>query len=392
MEPKRRKIIISGGGTGGHIFPALSIADAIRNIHPDTDILFVGAEGKMEMERVPAAGYPIEGLPVAGLQRSLSLSNLALPFKLWKSLRKARQIIRKFRPDVVVGVGGYASAPTLWSASRMGIPCLIQEQNSYAGLTNKLLGKRAKKICVAYDRMERFFPQEKILLTGNPIRSNIHPATPEQRSQARAYFSLSEDRPVLLVVGGSLGARTLNQALCQWVTQMDPATPYQILWQSGKYYRPEMEQFFASLPGWDPSSTLHPESGKEYELRSFGNVRNSDFIKRMDLALAVADCVVSRAGAGTISELCAAAKASVFVPSPAVTEDHQTHNAQALVRHQAAEMVRDDQALEQLRPRCEALLQDPGQRELYARNILQLAKPTAAADIAQEVLQLIPKQ
>lgn len=392
MEPKRRKIIISGGGTGGHIFPALSIADAIRNIHPDTDILFVGAEGKMEMERVPAAGYPIEGLPVAGLQRSLSLSNLALPFKLWKSLRKARQIIRKFRPDVVVGVGGYASAPTLWSASRMGIPCLIQEQNSYAGLTNKLLGKRAKKICVAYDRMERFFPQEKILLTGNPIRSNIHPATPEQRSQARAYFSLSEDRPVLLVVGGSLGARTLNQALCQWVTQMDPATPYQILWQSGKYYRPEMEQFFASLPGWDPSSTLHPESGKEYELRSFGNVRNSDFIKRMDLALAVADCVVSRAGAGTISELCAAAKASVFVPSPAVTEDHQTHNAQALVRHQAAEMVRDDQALEQLRPRCEALLQDPGQRELYARNILQLAKPTAATDIAQEVLQLIPKQ
>ena len=210
MEQHRnsRKIIISGGGTGGHIFPALSIADGIRKLDPEAEILFVGAEGKMEMERVPAAGYPIEGLPVAGLQRKLSLANLALPFKLWKSLRRARQILRNFQPDVVVGVGGYASAPTLWTASRMGIPCLIQEQNSYAGLTNKLLAKRAKKICVAYDRMERFFPADKIKLTGNPIRANIHPATPEQHTEALRYFGLDADKPVLLVVGGSLGART----------------------------------------------------------------------------------------------------------------------------------------------------------------------------------------
>ena len=392
MEQHRnsRKIIISGGGTGGHIFPALSIADGIRKLDPEAEILFVGAEGKMEMERVPAAGYPIEGLPVAGLQRKLSLANLALPFKLWKSLRRARQILRNFQPDVVVGVGGYASAPTLWTASRMGIPCLIQEQNSYAGLTNKLLAKRAKKICVAYDRMERFFPADKIKLTGNPIRANIHPATPEQRTEALRYFGLDADKPVLLVVGGSLGARTLNQALRDWVGTLDKDTPYQILWQSGKYYRPELEAFFTGLPGWDNHQILCPEAGKEYELRCFHTVRNSDFIKRMDLAFAAADWVVSRAGAGTISELCAAGKASLFVPSPVVAEDHQTHNAQALVRHEAAEMIADADAVASLRNRCEALLQDEERKNLLSKNILSLAKPQAAEQIARDVLDLIP--
>ncbi len=392
QRSKNRKIIISGGGTGGHIFPALSIADGIRKLDPQADILFVGAEGKMEMERVPAAGYPIEGLPVAGLQRKLSLANLALPFKLWKSLRRARQIIRNFQPDAVVGVGGYASAPTLWTASRMHIPCLIQEQNSYAGLTNKLLAKRAKKICVAYDRMERFFPAENIVLTGNPIRANIHPATPEQREEAFRYFGLDPQKPVLLVVGGSLGARTLNQALQAWVRTLDADTPYQILWQSGKIYRSELESFFSKLPGWSAEQIRQPEPGKEYELRCFHQVRNSDFIKRMDLAFAAADWVVSRAGAGTISELCAAAKASVFVPSPVVAEDHQTHNAQALVRHEAAEMIADADAMEQLRPRCETLLQDPERKEQLSKNILNLAKPNAAEQIARHVLALISDQ
>ena len=392
MEQRRTKIIISGGGTGGHIFPALSIADALRKLEPEADILFVGAEGKMEMERVPAAGYPIEGLPVAGLQRRLTLSNLALPFKLLKSLRRASQIISKFKPDVVVGVGGYASAPTLWTASRKGIPCLIQEQNSYAGLTNKILGKRARKICVAYDRMEQFFPEEKILLTGNPIRNNIHPATEAQRQAAMEYFGLDPNKPVLLIVGGSLGAKTLNLALRKWVANIPENAPYQILWQSGKYYRTELETFFQQLPEWSDASIRRPEAGSEYELRCHRGVRNCDFIKRMDLALAAADWVVSRAGAGTISELCAAGKATLFVPSPFVTEDHQTHNAQALVRHQAATMLRDDQAIESLQAECEALLQDKDRQSLFCTNILQLAKPNAAEEIAREVLQLVPRK
>ena len=375
------KIIISGGGTGGHIFPALSIAGAIKKIDPSAEILFVGAEGKMEMEKVPAAGYKIIGLPVAGLKRSFSFSNFAVPFKVMKSLSIAGKILKDFQPDVVVVVGGYASAPTLWKAESKKIPCLIQEQNSYAGLTNKIVGKKALKICVAYDGMERFFPEDKIIFTGNPIRSNIHPADEETRKKALEYFKLDPSKQTVFIVGGSLGCGTLNSVMKQWCTERGIDADYQIIWQSGKGYHDSTEALFSGFE----------ETVREGDSRIWRNVRNSDFISRMDYAFAAADIIVSRAGAGTISELCAAGKASIFVPSPVVAEDHQTHNAMSLTSKDAALMVRDDDASEMLIPAVEKLLADKEKIKTLEENILKMAKPDAAEDIAKEVLSLIKK-
>jgi UDP-N-acetylmuramate--alanine ligase len=350
------KIIISGGGTGGHIYPAIAIANALKARFPGVDILFVGAEGRMEMEKVPAAGYPIVGLPVAGLQRTLTWKNLLLPYKLWKSVRKAAQIINRFKPDVVVGVGGYASAPVLWTAQRKNIPTVIQEQNSYAGVTNKLLARRASRICVAYEGMERFFPKEKITLTGNPVR--YRPAADEQN---RSPFTV-------LIVGGSLGARTLNQAMMRALPALQQSGVH-FIWQTGKAYFAQAKAAVDALSGERLSESRSP----------FTVV---DFIARMDEAFAAADVVVSRAGAGTISELCVAAKACVLVPSPNVAEDHQTKNAQALVNKKAAIMVRDDEANEKLFPTLLALLNDETRIRELERNIAALAKPNAANDIA----------
>ena len=363
------RIIISGGGTGGHIFPALSIANYLRELRPDAEILFVGAEGKMEMERVPAAGYKIIGLPVAGLQRSLSLKNLALPFKVLRSIRKAGAILKEFKPDVAVGVGGFASGPLLWSASRRGIPCLIQEQNSYAGLTNKILGKRAAKICTAYEGMERFFPADRILLTGNPIRSEIAPATEAQREEGYRFYGLDPRKKTLFVVGGSLGCGTLNRVMRDWVENRAATASYQVIWQCGKYYKAGVDAFMAG--------------------RDIPNLVYTDFISRMDLAYAVADLLVSRAGAGTISELCVAGKPTIFVPSPNVAEDHQTHNAMALVHKDAALMVRDADAQARLLDTAEALLADQARLDALKTNILKLGRKDASEVIAREVLKLI---
>ncbi len=375
------KVIISGGGTGGHIFPALSIADSLKRIDPSTEILFVGAIGKMEMEKVPAAGYPIIGLPVAGLQRNLSLSNLKLPYKVLKSLGKAEQIIKSFKPDVVVGVGGYASAPMLWKATSDNIPCLIQEQNSYAGLTNKILGKKVQKICVAYPNMERFFPAEKIIFTGNPIRANIHPYTEEAKVPAAEYFGLDPNVPTLLVVGGSLGCGTLNRVMKNLTLQSKGELPYQIIWQSGKGYRDNLVEFFNSNGG-----TVIDENS-----RKIGKILNCDFIFNMEHAMALATIVVSRAGAGTISELCAAGKATIFVPSPVVAEDHQTHNAMSLVKSDAAMMIKDAEADIELIGAINSLISDKEKIGQMEKNILALAKPHAGEQIAKEILNLIKK-
>ena len=363
------RIIISGGGTGGHIFPALSIANYVRELRPDAEILFVGAEGKMEMERVPAAGYRIIGLPVAGLQRSLSLKNLALPFKVLKSIRKAKAILKEFKPDVAVGVGGYASGPLLWSAARAGIPCLLQEQNSYAGLTNRLLAKRAACICTAYEGMERFFPADRILLTGNPLRSEIAPATDAQREEGYQFYGLDPKKKTLFVVGGSLGCGTLNRVMRKWVEERAATAPYQVIWQCGKFYKAGVDEFMAG--------------------RDVPNLVYTDFIRRMDLAYAVADLLVSRAGAGTISELCVAGKPTIFVPSPNVAEDHQTHNAMALVGKDAALMVRDAEADEKLIGTVEELIGDDARLAALETNILKLGRKDAAEVIAREVLKLV---
>lgn len=363
------RIIISGGGTGGHIFPAVSIANSIKDICPEAEILFVGALGKMEMEKVPAAGYAIKGLPVAGLQRKLSLDNLKLPFKVLKSIRMAGEIINEFKPDVAVGVGGYASAPMLWSASHKGIPCLIQEQNSYAGLTNKILGKRVRKICVAYDGMEKFFPAEKIIFTGNPVRREINPPTEEQRAEGYRFYNLDPERKTLFVVGGSLGCGTLNRTMKKWIEETGADVPYQVIWQSGRFYDADVKAFLKD--------------------RDLPNVRNLEFVQRMDLAYAVADAIVSRAGAGTISELCIEGKATIFVPSPNVAEDHQTHNAMALVDKSAALIVRDADAPDKLFDVVEELLGNEDGIRRLERNISALARKDAGEVIAREVLSLI---
>ena len=359
--------MISGGGTGGHIYPAIAIANTWREKYPSSKILFVGALGKMEMQKVPDAGYKIKGLPVAGLQRSLSLENLKFPFKLLNSLMKASKIVREFRPDVVVGVGGYASGPVLFAAQRKGIPTLVQEQNSYAGLTNKILAKRAKKICVAYPDMERFFPADRISYTGNPVRKDILDLS-GKREKAIDHFSLEPEKKTLLVLGGSLGARTLNQAVLKDMEKLDQAG-YQVLWQCGKFYYNEMK-----------------EKTQEAGLSS---VHLYEFIREMDLAYAAADVIVSRAGALSVSELSLVGKPVIFIPSPNVAEDHQTKNAMAYVQHDAAWLLKDSEAVGQLENKVDQLMKDAKVSGILGKNIKNLAKPNAANAIVEEIEGLI---
>ena len=375
MEYKKIRAIISGGGTGGHIFPALSIANKLKELNPETEILFVGADGRMEMEKVPAAGYKIVGLPISGLQRSLSMSNLALPFKVVKSVRMARKLIKEFKPDIAIGVGGYASAPLLWAATRMGVPTLIQEQNGYAGLTNKILGKKAKSICVAYEGMERFFPADRIVLSGNPIRKEIVPATSEMKAQAYEFYGLDPQKKHIFVVGGSLGSRTLNEAMKKWIEDGCPGGKnIEVIWQCGKYYKKAIDAFMQEAK----------EAGKPV-----GGIQHSDFIMRMDLAYAASDIVISRSGASSVSELCAAHKAVIFVPSPNVAEDHQTHNAMALVGKEAAIMVKDVEASEKLMSTACDLIENEEKITLMERNISALALREAAMTIAEEVYRIV---
>ena len=363
-----KRIILSGGGTGGHIYPAVAVAEALkRKYGEDVELLFVGAEGKMEMEKVPALGYRIEGLPVAGLQRRLTLSNLLVPFKVAKSIRRAKRIIRDFGADIVVGFGGYASAPVLWAAQRLGIPTVIQEQNSYAGLTNKLLSKRAKRICVAYDNMERFFAKERIVMTGNPLRGRFS-AGNDIREEALAYYGFESSMPVVLVVGGSLGTRTLNEMMKAWIKSLDGVAPVQVIWQTGKFYEREMQEFLAA----------HPTK----------NIWQGAFIERMDYAYAAANVVLSRSGACTVSELCLVAKPTIFVPSPNVSEDHQTKNAMALVVQGAAEIVRDNEAVERGMKEAVALALDEERLEMLAANIAKLA----VSDSAERVVKVIDEE
>ena len=363
-----KKVIISGGGTGGHIFPALSIANALKRLNKDIEILFVGAEGKMEMEKVPEAGYKIVGLPVRGLQRKLTLNNLKVLWNLWRSLKKAKRVVREFTPDVVVGVGGYASGPIGKVATNAGIPLVLQEQNSYAGVTNKLLAKKAAKICVAYEGMERFFPQEKIIFTGNPVRKDLLNAVSE-RAEGIAFYGLNANKKTVLVTGGSLGAGSINKAMVRWLEKIAGWKDVQVIWQCGSYYHKELEE---QLKGRMPE-----------------NVKFMPFLKRMDLAYACADLVVARAGAGTISELCLLGKAVVLVPSPNVAEDHQTKNAMALVNKQAAVMVKDAEVVERLGEVMERLLQDDGERKSLSEHILTLAMKNSDEMIAREILKIM---
>ena len=360
-----KRIILSGGGTGGHIYTAVAVAEALkRKYGEEVELLFVGAEGKMEMEKVPALGYNIKGLPVAGLQRKLSLKNLVLPFKVAASVRRAKGIIREFKADIVVGFGGYASAPVLWAAQRLGIPTLIQEQNSYAGLTNKLLSKRAKRICVSYDKMERFFPADRIVMTGNPLRGRFT-ADGANRGEALGYYGFNDTMPVVLVVGGSLGTRTLNEMMKAWILSLNGEAPVQVIWQTGKFYEREMQEFLAA----------HPTK----------NIWQGAFIDRMDYAYAAADVVLSRSGACTVSELCLVAKPTIFVPSPNVAEDHQTKNAMALVEKDAALMVRDVDAVKQGMPAALNLLEDKERLALLKKNISRLGIKDAAERVVRQI-------
>ena len=360
------RLIVSGGGTGGHIFPALSIANAVKAKCPEAEILFVGAENRMEMQRVPAAGYPIIGLPVSGFDRKNLLKNIAVLWRLMKSRRKARAIIRDFRPHVAVGVGGYASGPTLKEAGAMGIPTLLQEQNSYAGVTNKLLAKQAACICVAYEGMERFFPKEKIKLTGNPVRQNLLDAA-IAHDEAVTTFGLDPTKKTVLIVGGSLGARTLNESMLgAWDTLKE--SDVQFIWQTGKYY---YEDITRQLKG-----------------RELKNVHVCDFISSMDAAYAAADLVISRAGAGSISEFCLLGKAVILVPSPNVSEDHQTKNALALVNKDAALYVKDADASNALIPLALDAVKDDARLSALSKNILTLAFHHSADVIADEVIRL----
>jgi UDP-N-acetylglucosamine--N-acetylmuramyl-(pentapeptide) pyrophosphoryl-undecaprenol N-acetylglucosamine transferase len=363
----KHKFIVSGGGTGGHIFPAVSIANALKKRFPDAEILFVGAIGRMEMERVPAAGYPIEGLPVSGLDRKNMLRNVKVVVNLLKSISKARSIIRKFKPEVAIGVGGYASAPTLRAASAFGIPTLLQEQNSYAGVTNKLLAKKAAKICVAYDNMNKFFPADKIIKTGNPVRQDLFNVAPKS-AEAYEFFGFTPEKKTLLIVGGSLGARTLNQSVMAFIKELSESG-IQIIWQTGKFYiddaRKSAEKYISS------------------------SLIVTDFVSRMDYAYAIADLVVSRAGASSISELCLLAKPAILVPSPNVAEDHQTQNALALVKKEAAIMIKDIESNEKLIPAALNLISDEQKLRNLSENILKLAEKNSADRIADEVVKLL---
>ena len=363
-----KKIILSGGGTGGHIYPAIAVAEALKRIlgEENVDILFVGAEGRMEMTAVPKAGYRIVGVPIAGLQRSLSLKNLLLPFKVLKSIRKAKSVIKEFRPDVVVGFGGYASAPVLWAAQRMGIPTVIQEQNSYAGLVNKIVGGSARSVCVAYDNMDRFFPAERIVKTGNPLRAAFS-AENIDKADALNYFGFESSKPVILVVGGSLGTRTLNNMMRSWIMTLGGEAPVQVIWQTGRFYEAEMQQFLAH----------YPTKG----------IWQGAFIDRMDYAYTVADVVISRSGACTVSELCLAGKPTLFVPSPNVAEDHQTKNAQALVDKKAAKMVADSEAVDCAMSTALRMIADSGELTMLSKNISKLAIADSAERVAREALK-----
>ena len=374
MTYKKLRVIISGGGTGGHIFPAISIAGKLKEANPETEILFVGAEGRMEMEKVPAAGYEIVGLPIAGLQRKMDWNgirhNLLVPFKVTSSLQQAGRIIDRFKPDIAIGVGGYASAPLLWQATRRHLPTLIQEQNGFAGLTNKILGRRVDCICVAYEGMDKFFPADKIVFSGNPIRPEIHAYTEADRAEGLKYYGLTEGKRHLFVVGGSLGAGTLNQAMRKWIEAGCPGgEDVEVLWQCGRYYKAGIDAFMKD--------------------RDLPQIHYTDFIGRMDLAYACADVIVSRSGASSVSEICAAQKAAVFVPSPNVAEDHQTHNAMALVNKGAALIVRDAEAADKLLPTALDLLRDEVRIRTIERNVAPLARLDAAQTIMDEVYKLV---
>ncbi len=362
------RVIISGGGTGGHIFPALSIANALKAEQPDAEILFVGAEGRMEMTRVPAAGYRIIGLPIAGFDRKHLWRNVAVLWKIMKSRRMAKRIIKDFKPQVAVGVGGYASGPTLNMAAAMGIPTLIQEQNSFAGVTNKILAKSAKKICVAYEGMERFFPKEKIMLTGNPVRQALLDCK-LSRAEAVAQLGFNPIRPVVLVIGGSLGARTINESILNHINDIS-ASKVQFIWQTGGYYFEDIKRQLT-------------EKGCP------SNLKVTDFIQHMDEAYRAADLVISRAGASSISELCLLGKASILVPSPNVSEDHQTHNALALADKDAAIMVRDAEAQEKLVPLALTLAMDDARLRTIGENASAMAFKDSAKVIANEVIKLV---
>jgi len=361
-----KRVIISGGGTGGHIYPAIAIANALKKSYPDVEILFVGAKNRMEMQKVPLAGYRIVGLDIAGIQRSLSLQNLRFPLKLIKSLQDARNIIKDFKPHVCIGVGGYASGPTLFMAGRMGIPTVIQEQNSYAGITNKLLARKAKKICVAYPQMDKFFSKEKIVFTGNPVRSDILDISQKKLSGLH-HFNLKENKKTLLVIGGSLGARTINESIKKWLDRILD-NEVQLIWQTGKTF-------------FETAQKLVIEKRSE-------QVKVFDFINTMDLAYAASDVVISRAGALSISELCLAQKPSILVPSPNVSEDHQTKNAMVLVENNAALMVADKDAEAFLVGDAMDLLNDEATQNTLKSNIKKFARPNAADEIVQEIVKI----
>lgn len=367
------KYLISGGGTGGHIFPAVSIANALREADPSCEILFVGALGRMEMERVPQAGYPIIGLPVKGFDRSHPWRNIRVVIDLLRSMSQARKIVRDFRPDVGIGVGGYASGAAMKMAAKMGVPILLQEQNGFAGVTNKLLKDDAKKICVAYEGMERFFPKEKIILTGNPVRQNL---TSGSKEEAIRYFNeefgvnFNAEKKTLLIIGGSLGARTINQSIIVHLNKLIGSN-VQVIWQTGKNYLADCKKALEALP--------------------HNNIICTDFVSQMPLAYALADLVISRAGASSISELCLLGKPSILVPSPNVAEDHQTHNAMALVKKDAGVLVKDIDAKDQMVATALSLIHDTARLEALRANILTLALPDSAKRIAEEVMKLAQK-
>ncbi len=365
-----KKIILSGGGTGGHIYPAVAVAEALKSrFGDDVELLFVGADGRMEMEKIPALGYKIEGLPIAGLQRRLDWRNIQVPFKLMNSIRRAKRIIKDFDADLVMGFGGYASAPVLWAAQKCGVPTIIQEQNSYAGLTNKILGGKVKYVCAAYDNMERFFAPEKIIITGNPLRGNFSKVG-ECRSEALKYFGFTDSMPVVLVVGGSLGTRTLNNMMKRWIMSLEGKAPrFQVIWQTGKFYQTEMTKFLAENP------TPHIWQGA--------------FLERMEYAYGAADVVLSRSGACTISELCEVGLPTIFVPSPNVSEDHQTKNAQALVDKSAALMVADKDAEAEGMTLVASTLADPKLMASLSQNIKMLAREDAAQSIVDVIEKVI---
>lgn len=368
MQPL--KIIISGGGTGGHIFPAIAIANAIRSLRPDTEFLFVGAEGKMEMEKVPAAGFKIEGLWISGFQRKLSLSNLAFPFKVITSLIKAKKILKLFKPDAVIGTGGFASGPMLQVAAQNGVVTLVQEQNSYPGITNKILSKKVDRICVAYSGMEKYFPKEKILLTGNPVRQDIL-SLDGKKERGLEYFGLNNNKRTILVIGGSLGARTVNESIINCLEAFEKNN-IQLIWQTGK--------------GFYETAKLAISKFENNGLKAF------DFIQKMDYAYAVADLVVSRAGASSVSELCLVKKPCILIPSPNVAEDHQTKNAMALVTHNAALIIKDVDAREKLCELTTALINNEEQCFKLSENIGKLAFQDSANVIANEVFSLINRK